>query len=152
MAIVRGSAITAAVVFHPELDETYAMAVQPFDLHLNYGDVILWLVENVVFPRVFGNDVTSFDAFLDEIIDCAALADSMAGGAASFAAGAIEDACNAFTGVAVDAMEGLVRSLTADLSNFFQMGTPALNPCAMDFSQTTNRFEIWPQDYENTRR
>ncbi len=135
-AVVRASDITAAVVFHPELEETYAIAIQPYNLELQYGEIILWLIENVVFPRVFGPDVDSFDAFLDEIIDCSTLGDT------DIVGGALETACNQFTTVAADTLNSFISGLTVDMSNYFNMGTPASRPCPMGFSSTTSEFEI----------
>jgi len=134
--VVRASDITAAVVFHPELEETYAIAIQPYNLELQYGEIILWLIENVVFPRVFGPDVDSFDAFLDEIIDCSTLGDT------DIVGGALETACNQFTTVAADTLNSFISGLTVDMSNYFNMGTPASRPCPMGFSSTTSEFEI----------
>lgn len=133
--IVRASDITAAVVFHPELDETYAIAVQPFDLELQYGEVIMWLIENVVFPRVFGPDVTSFEAFLNELIDCTSLEDDILGSA-------LVTACASFLTMGAGMADSFIGGLTVDMSNYFNMGTPADDPCPMGFSTTASEFEI----------
>lgn len=163
--VIQATDISAAVVFHPTLDETYALTLSPFDVQLNYGDVLLWLVESVVFPAVFppdprtGDPVDSFEDFFDYIIDCAELGDQLDCEGDFAPGGPREDDCidaTAFLGLgglatsacvslrdsASAALRNWVSSQVADLGEFFTMATVADDPCAMGFSSTAEEFVV----------
>ena len=154
-SIIEATDVSGAVVFHPDdviYPETYSLALSQYDIQLNYGDVLIWIVESIVFPELFGDDINSFDDFFGLIIDCAELEtfieDALGIGGIGAAA---RTACETFRTVAVDALTSWVRDQTADLGNFFTMGTFADNPCHMGFSSTADEFLVTTLGEESDR-
>lgn len=158
-SFIEATGITASLTFHPDEAEAYAIDIDDFDLNLNYGDVIMWVIESVVFPRLMGEDVDSFEDFFASIVDCQELADRVDcvgdfadGGdradeciesTESFGLGTVaKTACEGFGAVAVETLEDFISNQTADVSNFFRMKTPDDDPCIVGFSSTTDAFAV----------
>lgn len=123
--------ITGSIVFDPTLDDTYSLVVDPYEMQLDYGQLLLWVIEGVVFPAIFGSEVDSMGDFIEYLDICGALA-----GEASF----LVDACNTMIGMAVTMLEDYIRSLTVDLGSYYLMSTPVGDPCPM--SLETGEFDI----------
>ena len=143
-ALIQAEDVEASVTFNPDDDQGYALEIEPFGLEVHYGDLIIWLVENVVFSRFLEDDdgqpITSFDGFFDSIIDCEAVGVEVEN-AVGFGADMVEVACDQFADVAVDALESWVRGLTADIGNYVRLATPDGDPCAIGFSDTVVEFK-----------
>lgn len=71
-SVVRGDFTGAVVVLTDEENPGYGLIVDPHSLSLNYGVLVLGIIENVVLPSVFGDGVTSledaFDALLSAVL------------------------------------------------------------------------------------
>jgi len=158
-SFIEATGLSASLTFHPDEEESYAIDIDDFDLNLNYGDVIMWVIESVVFPRLMGEEVDSFEAFFDTIVDCDELGDRMncegdfadGGDRADECideteglglGGVATTACEGFGAVAVETLEDFISNQTADVSNFFRMKTPDDDPCIVGFSSTTDAFAV----------
>ena len=128
--------VTGSIVFDPTLDDTYSLVVDPYEMQLDYGQLILWVVEKIVFPLVFDDpDVNSLGAFLDQLIDCEALGAGVPG-----LEGAIEAACDLLKTQAVSMVDDYISDLTVDLGSYYLMSTPTGDPCPMALE--TGEFSI----------
>ena len=137
--------ITGRIRFDPANDEGYALELDAFGVNIHYGDLIIWLIEDVVFPRFLtdseGAPMDSFEDFFASIIDCVAIGESV-DTEVGFGGSAVAAACNSFQDVAVAALEDFVRSQSADIGNFVRLATPEAAPCGVGFSDTANEFVI----------
>ena len=168
-SIIDATDVIASVGFHPANDDAvYALHLSPFDIQLNYGDVLLWIVESVVFPTLLGDDINSFEDFFDNIVDCEELADRLDCTGEFDTGGDREEdcieqtrtlglgdtaafACSSFRDVASTTLRNWVDDQTAGLGNYFRMGTFEDDPCAMGFSTTANEFEVTTMGAEDDR-
>lgn len=154
-AFLRGNNIEAAVVFHPDerYADVYSLQLDPFNVDLNYGEMLIWILEGVVFPQLIGPEVQSFEDLFTRLIDCEDLGDRLAcegdyagdpdcDDSAALAAGAAEAACEALQETAVTALEAWLSSLTVDLGTWYHMGTPVDDPCKMGFPPGSSQFSV----------
>jgi len=136
--------ITGRIRFDPTDDQGYALELDAFGVNIHYGDLIIWLIEDVVFPRFLtdaeGNPMDSFEDFFASIIDCTAIGESVDEQTGLSLGTAVAAACNSFQDIAVAALEDFVRSQSADIGNFVRLATPEAAPCAVQFSDTANEF------------
>jgi hypothetical protein len=156
---LRAQNINGAVVFHPRRVADYALKLDPFDLSLNYGDLLIWIVESIVFPELIGQCtlqspsflVDSFEDLFTCLVNCEAIGDRIANGdpndpdstgLGNAIGNAVEAACVQLQLTAVDALENWLSSLTLDLGTYYHMGTPADNPCVMNFAPNSTEFRI----------
>lgn len=144
--LVEAEDVSASIVFDPNNDQGYALQLDPFGVEIHYGDLIIWLIENAVFPRFLeddsGDPITSFEDFFASIIDCEAIAQEIEDATATGVGAPAQSACENFRGVAVDALESWVRSQTADIGNFVRLATPEDTPCPAGFSSTSDEFVV----------
>jgi hypothetical protein len=140
-SLLEASGMSAAIIFHPDLDETYAIALDPFGLQVNYGDILIFALERIVFPTLIDEDVDSFEDLFDYLIDCEQLAVSLAD--AGIPTSVAESLCEGLQDMATSAISGWLSSLVADTSNFYHMGTPSDDPCPLSFPPSSNDFEVY---------
>ncbi len=95
----------------------YYLNVESFGLTLNYGQIIVFILEQVVFPEVLGPDIRSLEDFVASVINCNQIAIDVGWAP-------IEGICDGFR----DALAAFVRdfliSQTASLDSLFQLATP----------------------------
>lgn len=141
-SVISGNSIEAAVLFHPTMTETYSIAVTPFALQLNYGELMIWVLESVIFPEFIDPSIDSFEDFFNWIIDCEALADDLEerGGTYELLAPLAETACEQLSTAAITFLREWLGNLTADLGSYYHMGTPSAKPCPIYFAPTSQRF------------
>jgi hypothetical protein len=146
--MVSGGSVTIELNDRGEI--VYGLNINPFTLAINYGQIILFILEDVVFPAAFGPEVDSLDEAIEEIIDCVAIADSI-GVLSDF----IEGACRTAITVASDELRGFLSDQSVDVGAGYQLATPIAGstqpadvelleggmswaPCAMDVENTAD--------------
>lgn len=97
------------------------LEINQHTLSLHYGVLIMAVIEKVVFPLAFGNDVQSLDDLLTSFIDCSSLN-----------LGALEPACHQLLTTASAALRDYVTGqLIFDGDDHFLIGTPEGRPCTI---------------------
>lgn len=131
-------------------DVGYNLNVQQFQLQLQTGELIVFILEAVVFPRVIGPEVDSMEAFVRSFLDCAQIAEDVG--------------WSGLTGIcetAIDAAVGGIRDLlveqTNDLSFYYletpdDLSSPPANveildglfwgPCLLDVATDAGEFSV----------
>lgn len=102
-------------------DVAYGLNLDPFRLAVNYGRIILFLLEDIVFPAAFGPGVDSLDEALESIIDCEAIAAEI-----SILEDFVAGACETAIGVAADELRDFLGAQSADIGAAYQLATPQL--------------------------
>lgn len=136
---IRANDIAGAVVFHPSDGTTPSLQLEPFALSLNYPELLLWVVEGVIFPTMIHSSIQSFEDLYTYMLDCESLRDRIAcAGAyaddagcddsASFLAVEVETACETLQNAAVSALESWLTSVPTE-STYAVMQTPINDPC-----------------------
>ncbi|TXD37789.1 hypothetical protein FRC98_08885 [Lujinxingia vulgaris] len=109
-----------------------ALEIDKHPLTLQYGNLILAVIEKVLLPRLFADAPTpidSLEAMLGELIDCEGLADKVSNPGDTMY-NAIVQACEVLQDEAADTVRDYVNdSLVADSEDNFRIGTPAGEPC-----------------------
>ncbi len=127
----------------PLEDGGYGLAIDEHTLTLNFGVLILGIVEKVVLPSIFGQNVQSFedafDALLTAIVGgqdgCQGLADyvenSVGGG--NTVNSIVDNLCGQLLQSASDGIKDfLVDNLTVSGEDNFLISTPADKPCRLN--------------------
>jgi hypothetical protein len=106
----------------------YQLSLDPFTLEINYGQILLFILEDFVFPAAFGDPRAGECAVqprvnlteaLRRIIDCRAIADGI-GALRDF----VESTCNlAVTTVATE-LRNQLAGLSADVGTSYRLRTP----------------------------
>jgi hypothetical protein len=128
----------------------YNLNIQQFQLELQTGELIVFILEAIVFPRVIDPSVDSMEAFVRTFLDCRQIADDVGWSG-------LEGICD----IAIDAVVGGLRDLlvaqTSDLSFYFletadDNSEPPANvqildgltwgPCAMDVQTDGGAFSV----------
>ncbi len=133
---------TGSVV--PVTDERggYALVIDQHTLTLNYGVLILGIVENVILPSTFGDpNITSIDAAIEKLITglfagngtaCEKLAAKVGTGEAI-----VQSLCEAMLDKASDGIRSyFTEKLTVEGADNLLIGTPAGNPCKINEPET----------------
>ncbi|WP_230470076.1 Ig-like domain-containing protein [Lujinxingia vulgaris] len=109
-----------------------ALEIDKHPLTLQYGNLILAVIERVLLPRLFADAPTpidSLEAMLGELIDCEGLADEVSNPGQTLY-NAVVQACEVLQDEAADTVRDYVNdSLVADSSDNFRIGTPTGEPC-----------------------
>lgn len=108
------------------------LVINEHSLSLNYGTLILTVLEKVVIPQIFDNpNVNSVEAMLDELIDCESLSTTVADATISGAKGIVKTLCTQLKGQASDALRDYAEGLVFEGDERFVIGTPAGEGCAL---------------------
>lgn len=67
-SVVKGEFTGAVVTLTDEENPGFGLIIDPHSLSLNYGVLILGIVENVVLPSIFGQGVTSLEGAIDALL------------------------------------------------------------------------------------
>lgn len=96
----------------------YVINIDPFGVSINYGELAVFILEEVVFPLVLGPDVRSMEDFVRSFFDCAQIADDI-----GFAP--LESLCDSAIDAAVAGIVDYLTSQSVDSGSFYQLATPA---------------------------
>jgi hypothetical protein len=138
-AYIRASNIAGAVVFHPSDGTTPSLQLEPFELSLNYPEILLWVVEGVIFPTIIDNSIQSFEDLFFNMLDCESLRDRIECTGAylgdpgcndlmSFMATEAQAACDSVQSSASTQLEYLLTTMQTE-STYAVMQTPTNDPC-----------------------
>ena len=58
----------SAAGFGVYVDNYFDMTVEPHELIVNYGQLLLFIVEKLILPQTFGNDIQSFEDLLFDVL------------------------------------------------------------------------------------
>jgi hypothetical protein len=107
--------------------------INEHSLTLNYGALILAVVEQIVLPAAFGNpNINSIEALLNQFIDCNALAEGVAGSNSGAIFNATKNLCGQLKTQASDGLRKYVSErLVLDGANSFLIGTPDGEGCEL---------------------
>ncbi len=134
---------TGSVVPLDDLENPgYGLVIDEHTLTLNYGVLILGIIEQVVLPSIFGQNVTSIDSALNELISLAfgggdgceglgqSIADAVGGGDTVKNIG--KNLCNNLLASASDGIRSfLTENLTVAGEDNFLISTPDGKPCRL---------------------
>jgi hypothetical protein len=113
------------------------LEINQHTLSLHYGVLLMAVIEKVVFPLAFGNDIQSLDDLLASFINCASIAQN-----AGF--GGLEQACNMLLTTASSSLRDYVTGqLIFDGDDHFLIGTPSGEPCTL-YQPDTYSGSNWP--------
>lgn len=139
-SVVEGSFTGSVVPLDDAENPGYGLVIDEHTLSLNYGVLILGIIEQVVLPSIFGQSVTSIEAALDELLllavggtdGCQSLgvwvAESVGGG--DTVTNLTENLCNNLLESASDGIrEYLTENLTIAGEDNFLISTPDGKPC-----------------------
>lgn len=105
--------------------------IDEHSLSLNYGTLLLTILEKVALPQIFGDPaVNSIEAMLDKIIDCDSLADTVDGQIGG-TRGIVKTLCGQLKTQASDALRDYVATLVLDGDERFVIGTPDGKGCQL---------------------
>lgn len=113
------------------------LQVNEHSLTLNYGALLLAVVEKIVLPAIFGTNsmgqpVDSIERLFGMIINCESVADSVANSTTSSVRGIVKNLCDQLL---VQASDGIrtyaTEKLVADGANTFIISTPVGKDCTM---------------------
>lgn len=108
------------------------LVINEHSLSLNYGTLILTVLEKVVIPQIFDDpNINSVEAMLDELIDCESLSTTVADATISGAKGIVKTLCTQLKGQASDALRDYAEGLVFEGDERFVIGTPAGQGCAL---------------------
>lgn len=143
-SFLRGPNIPARIVFHPDPDraDKYSLELEPFDLSLNHGELLIWVLEGIVFAEFLSPQIQSMEDLFGILIDGEDLADHLAclgeyardprcDPVAGFAAAAVEAAASALEVSADSALEDWLTSVQPGFESWYRLGTPANRPCPL---------------------
>lgn len=127
------SEVGAAVVFHPRDSETMSLAIDPFNLDLNYPKLLFTVVEKVLFPTVIDPEVDSLSDLFTYLVNCSNLADNLDNDGWGIVSPQLEIACEALSvyTTANSAIDVLIETSAPDLSAYLQLRTPSFDPCPL---------------------
>jgi hypothetical protein len=101
----------------------YYLNIESFGLELNYGQIILFMLEQIVFPEFVSPDVQSLEDFVQTFIDC----DEIALGVSSnpTVQGLVRSACSGALDALSAGLRQFLENQTASLAGVFELATPA---------------------------
>jgi|GEM_PF-2075563 len=109
-----------------------SLQINEHSLTLNYGTLLLTVLEKVALPQIFGDPmVNSIEAMLDELIDCQSLAETVAENTVSGAEDIVNTLCGQLKMQASDALRDYVATLVLEGDDRFVIGTPAGVNCQL---------------------
>ena len=103
----------------------YQLNIDPFSLDINYGELAVFILEQVVFPLVLGPEVDSMEDFVRSFIDCEAIAVEVGWDP-------IEDLCDTIIDAAVAGLIDFLADQSVDTGSFYVLQTPAEGSTAPD--------------------
>lgn len=108
------------------------LRVNEHSLTLNYGALVLAVVEKIVLPAIFGQQVQSIEDLFKELVDCQKVADEVADRTISGAGPVVKNLCDQLLQQASDAIRDYATNkLVADGEDNFLISTPEDNHCTM---------------------
>lgn len=113
------------------------LQVNEHSLTLNYGALLLAVVEKIVLPAIFGTNsmgqpVDSIERLFGMIINCESVADSVANSTSSSVRGIVKNLCDQLLVQASDGIRSYAtEKLVADGDNTFIISTPVGKDCTM---------------------
>ncbi|QDG54521.1 hypothetical protein FIV42_28385 [Persicimonas caeni] len=126
------------------------LQINQHSLSLNYGALLIAIIEKVVLPEIFGSQCGSADnqpcdsleLALQEMISCASVADQVADpGESTYQI--VENLCDSLLAQASDQLRDYAaNNLVADGSEVFLLGTPDGEHC------TISQPEVYPAEWE----
>lgn len=120
--------------FEATLYGSDALHIEHHTMAIHYGNLLMAVVENVVFPRIFGEDITSVEDLFNSLIDCESLAESASGETEGTFYEAIEGLCEDLQGEAAQAVYDYVDDMVVgddEGQDYLRLGTPVDNPCSI---------------------
>lgn len=102
--------------------------INSHSLTLNYGALIMTVVEKVVLPAIFGNDdqgnpIDSVERMLQNLISCDNVADQVADAVSDSVRGVVKNLCDQLIVQASDGLKSYVTGLVVDGDGRFLIGT-----------------------------
>jgi hypothetical protein len=142
--LIHGAEIAAAVIFHPADPDPalYSLDLSPFELGLSYGEILIFVLEGVVFPEFIDPEVESFEDFFTTLIDCADLRDRVAADLGDTVGSALEAGCEALQVAAIEALQSWIAGLAPGLVTWYQVSTPSDDPCRLSLPGDREHFVI----------
>lgn len=116
--------------FNATVIGTNAIEIEHHAMSLHYGMLIIGVLETMVLPRIFGDDVDSFDALFDELIGCHSLASAVGDEDSSLYDTALS-MCEDLRDEATDALYDYVADTLQVGGDGFVIGTPTDAACSM---------------------
>ena len=99
----------------------YAINIDTFGLMLNYGEILLFVLESVIFPEFIDPSITSFEDFVTWLIDCHDLAIGTAD--SGTIQNIVESVCDSALEYLADYLRDLIVSQSSDISSYFELST-----------------------------
>jgi len=130
----------------------YQLNIDPYSLDINYGQIAVFILEQIVFPLLLGPSIDSMEAFVRSFIDCESIADSIGWGP-------LETICDTVIDAAVDGLRDFLSAQSADTGSFYMLQTPSegssrptgvelleegmsWGPCALTLNSGPGTFEV----------
>lgn len=131
---------------------SYVLNIDPYSLSLNWGELTVFLLEQVVFPLLLGPSVDSMEAFVRSFLDCREIADEIGWRP-------IEGLCDAAVDAAVAGIIDFLSGQTVDTGDFYLLSTPIAGstppagvelleegidwaPCDLSINRSGGAFEV----------
>jgi len=127
-------------VFGGALIGSDKLKIDQHTLTLNYGALLVGILEKIVLPAIFGDDCgtnsnlpcDSLELALGKLINCESLAESASGSTSGAVYGAVNNLCQGLLTQASDKLRDYAStSLVAEGGNHFLIATPADAHCAL---------------------
>jgi hypothetical protein len=116
------------------------LQINQHTLSLNYGALMVAILEKIVLPSIFGDECgandnlpcDSLEGALGELISCPALAENISGDTSGSVYNIVENLCTSLLSQASDKLRDYASTqLVADGSDVFLIGTPADGHCTL---------------------
>lgn len=141
-SVVEGSFTGTVIPLTGEGESGFGLIINEHTLALNYGVLILGIIEQVVLPSIFGPTITSLEAALDRLLTlavggedgCEGLADFVvdSAGGGSTVRTLTKNLCDSLLESASDGVrEFLTENLTLSGEDNFLLATPTGTPCKL---------------------
>lgn len=127
-------------VFGGTLIGSDQLQINQHTLTLNYGALLVGVLEKIVLPAIFGDDCgtnanlpcDSLELALGRLINCESLAESASGSTSGAVYGAVNNLCQSLLNQASDRLRDYASTnLIAEGGNHFLIATPADAHCAL---------------------
>lgn len=100
----------------------YEVNIDPFDLELNWGQILIYTLEDIIFPTLIDPSVRSMEDFVRYFLDCADLA---AGIDNTTVRNIVRDSCDAIISAAVAGIVDFIAGQAISTGDFYLLATPA---------------------------
>jgi hypothetical protein len=133
-SVVDGTFDGTVLQYIADGEKARGLVINQHTLSLNYGVLLLAIIERIILPSIFGQNVTSVNDALNSIIDCDDLAQSAADaiGGGNNIRNVVTSLCNSLLSEASDSIRDyMLNELTFEGENNFLLGTPDGKPCRL---------------------